>query len=59
MKHFKKARMTPLIKITILKVLLMFMFFTNVFKILYNFVQTSVTVNNYFEKTIINLLLNS
>ena len=51
--------MAPLIKITILKVLLMFMFFTNVFKILYNFVQTSVTVNNYFEKTIINLLLNS
>ena len=51
-----------LIKIIIVKVSLMLIFFTNVIIFLYNFVHTSVTdflkVVNYFDNTIIDLLLN-
>ena len=54
---------TPLIKIIIVKVLLMLIFFTNFIKFLYNFVDTSVTdflkVTNNFDKTIIDLLLHN
>ena len=46
-----------------LKILLTLIFFTNDIKILYNFVHTPVTVflkvSNYFDKTIIDLLLNN
>ena len=53
----------PLIKIIIVKVLLMLIFFTNVIRFLYNFVHTYVTdflkVTNYFDKTITDLLLNN
>ena len=53
----------PLIKIIFLKVFLMLLFFTNGFKIFYNFVQTSVAdffkFNNYFDKTMISLLISS
>ena len=53
----------PLIKIIIVKVLLMLIFFTKVINFLYNFVHTSVTdflkVTNYFDNTIIDLLLNN
>ena len=52
-----------LIKIIIVKVLLMLIFFTNVIKFLYNFIHTTVTdfskVTNHFDNTIIDLLLNN
>ena len=53
----------PLIKVIIVKILLLLIFFTNVTKFLYNFVHTFATdflkVTNYLDKILIDLLLNN